>query len=211
MTHKAKVLEELQSYNVTITGRHVQITEAMKAYAIDKLSKLERFHDRIIDVTVTMDIQRIDHRVDVQMKVNNIKIKAHAITSDMYASIDQVVHKLQSQLRRYKQRIQDHQTHAGSIVNLNVRVIRRPQEEALQEFNDEIEEENRLRIENSLKPHNVVKNSVVPLKTLNSSEAVMKMELSGDAFLLYRNEADRKLHVIYRRDDDNYGIIEVES
>lgn len=211
MTRKAKVLEETQPYNVIITGRHVQITDAIKAYALEKLSKIDRFHDRIIDVTVTMDIQRQDHRVDIQMKVNNIKIKAQAITDNMYASIDQAVHKLQSQLRRYKQRIQDHQTHAGSIVNLNVRVIRRPSEVAIEEFNDEIEEENLRRIENSLKPHNIVENKTVQLKTLNSGEAIMKMELSGDEFLIYRDESDLKLHVIYRRDDENFGIIAVES
>jgi putative sigma-54 modulation protein len=211
MTRKAKVLAETQPYNVTITGRHVQITDAIKAYALEKLSKIDRFHDRIIDVIVTMDIQREDHRVDIQMKVNNIKIKAQATTNNMYASIDQAVHKLQSQLRRYKQRIQDHQTHAGSIVNLNVRVIRRPMDDAIAEFNDEIEEENMRRIENSLKPHNIVENKTVPLKTLNSGEAIMKMELSGDAFLIYRDEANHKVHVIYRRDDENYGIIAIES
>lgn len=211
MSRKAKVLEETQPYNVIITGRHVQITDGMKAHAIEKLSKIERFHDRIIDITVTMDIQREDHRVDIQMKVNNIKIKAQAVTSDMYVSIDQAVHKLQSQLRRYKQRIQDHHSHAGKVVNLNVKVIRRPTEEALDQFNDEIEEENLRRIEESLKPHNVVENKTVPLKTLNTSEAIVKMELSGDEFLIYRDEANLKLHVIYRRDDDNYGIIAVES
>lgn len=49
-----------------------------------------------------------------------------------------------------------------------------------------------------------------PLKDLTTEEAVMKMELSGDHFMLYRDEADRKLKVIYRHSDEDYGIIQAE-
>lgn len=210
MTSKAKVLDQVQAYNVIVTGRHLEVTQAMKNYAIEKLSKTERFHDRIIDIVVTMDIQRVNHKVDIQMKVNNIKIKAQAITDNMYASIDQAVHKLQSQLRRYKGRIQDHQTHVGSIVNMPVKVVRAPMEE-VSEVNDEIEEENYRRIEEALKPHTVVAHETRQLKTLNAAEAVMKLELSMDRFLIYRDEIDRKLKVMYRRHDGNYGIIEIEA
>ena len=48
------------------------------------------------------------------------------------------------------------------------------------------------------------------LKILTTEEAMMKMDLSGDKFLVYRGEEDRKLKVIYRRDDGNYGIIQTE-
>lgn len=210
MTRKTKVLEETQAYNIIFTGRHLQVTDAMKAYAEEKLAKLDRFHDRIIDVVVTMDIQRQDHRVDIQLKVNNIKIKSQAVTTDMYASIDQAVHRLASQLRRYKTRIQDHQTHAGSITHLNVQVVRRPVDDLEQEVNDEIEEENFRKAERAFQPHAVVANETRPLKLLSHEEAMMKMELSGDYFLIYRDEADQQLKVIYRRKDDNYGIIALE-
>ena len=58
------------------------------------------------------------------------------------------------------------------------------------------------------KPHRVIKQESRPLKTLTYDEAIMKMELSGDSFLLFKNEVDQKLKVIYRRKDENYGIIE---
>jgi putative sigma-54 modulation protein len=209
MTSKAKLVDQ-QAYNVIVTGRHLEVTEAMKNHAIEKLSKLDRFHDRIIDIAVTMDIQRVNHRVDIRMKVNNIKIKSQAITDNMYASIDQAVHKLQNQLRRYKGRIQDHQTHVGSIVNMPVKIVRAPKED-LTEFNDDIEEENYRQIEESLRPHSIVETETRPLKTLSNSEAVMKLELSLDRFFIYRDEVDRRLKVMYRRHDGNYGIIEVEA
>lgn len=210
MTKKAKVLED-SGYNVIVTGRHVAVTDAMKSYALDKLSKLDKFHDRIIDVNVTMDRQRADHKIDIRMKVNNISVSSHAVTDDMYASIDQAVHKLQTQLRRYKSRIQDHQTHAGKVVQMAVKVVRAPGEAIVQEVNDEIEEENQRSMDVALRPHPVVASETLPLKDLNTEEAVMKMELSGDVFLIYRDEADRHIKVIYRRSDGNYGIIQTEA
>ncbi len=62
-----------------------------------------------------------------------------------------------------------------------------------------------------MQPHTVIKQKTLPLKTLTTEEAVMKMELSGDQFLIYKNEVDHKLKVIYRRKDENYGIINLTS
>jgi putative sigma-54 modulation protein len=56
--------------------------------------------------------------------------------------------------------------------------------------------------------HEIVKQDTLPLKTLTNEEAVMKMDLSKDMFMIFKNEADQKIKVIYRRDDGNYGIIE---
>ncbi len=210
MGRKGKTLEkEQEGYNITITGRHVHVTDAMKDYAVDKVAKVERFSDRIIDVVVTMDIQKLDHIVDIVLKVNHIKIKAHAISENMYASIDKALTKLQTQLLKYKNKLQKHQAKGTAIVDMNVNVLQRPYSED-EIINDEIEDENRRAIENQYKPHEIVEKETRPLKTLTTDEAVMKMELSGDRFLIFKNEEDSKIKVIYRREDDNFGIIEPE-
>ena len=77
-----------------MTGRHVLVTDAMKDYAVDKIVKIDRFNARIIDVTVVMDIQKLEHRVDITMKVDHIFIKASASSDNMYASIDKAVDRL---------------------------------------------------------------------------------------------------------------------
>lgn len=212
MSNKTKTesltLEE--GYNVTIAGRHVLVTESMKDYALEKLSKLERFSPRSIDIAVTMDIQKLDHRVDVVLHFNNMKIKSHAISGDMYASIDLAVTKLQSQLRRYKNKIQDHHFKGVKEVDMNVNVIR-PQSDELSEVNDDIEDENAKSLTERYRPHQVVQKEVKPLKTLSLDEAIMKMDLSGDIFLVYTSEEDQKIKVIYRREDGNFGVIEPQS
>ncbi len=81
----------------------------------------------------------------------------------------------------------------------------------ISEINDEIEEESLRQFENEFKPHEIVSRETLPLKTLNQPEAVMKMDLSGDTFLIFRAEEDQKIKVIYRRNDGNYGVIQVEA
>ncbi len=209
MSRKSKAAEFLDvGYNINVTGRNVQVTDAMKNYAMDKISKLERFSHRVIDVNVIMDIQRYQQRVDIVIRLDNTKIRSSATTDDMYASIDKAVDRIKEQLLRYKTRIQNHQSVSHDDVAMNVNVYK-PSDD-ISEVNDDIDEANRSSVVERYQPHHIVKKESRPLKTLNTSEAILKMELSGDAFLIFRCEEDRKLKVIYVREDGNFGVIEAE-
>lgn len=206
MNRKTKALEFTDTaWDIQVTGRNVDITDPMKNYAIEKVSKIERFMDRIIDVNVIMDIQKLQHRVEIILKAGNLKITSHAVTTDMYVSIDQAVDKLEAQILRYKSKIQDHHAKGHAELNMPVNVISAAEIEEDLDLDEGIIDKQEL---NRFKPHRVIKQEMRPLKTLTYDEAVMKMELSGDMFLVFKNEADQKLKVIYRRKDDNYGIIE---
>jgi putative sigma-54 modulation protein len=215
MSQKSKIAAFTEeAYRVTVTGRHVQVTEPMKDYAIDKLLKLERFSPRLIDIYVTMDIQKLEHRVDVVMQYDTLKIKTHAVSGDMYSSVDLVVNKLKSQIRKYKDQIQEHHFKNQKSEEMNVKVIRAAGREAeLRDFNQEIEEANSEALVKNYLLHKVVAQEKKLLKTLRMDEALMKMELSGDHFLLFRSEEDpkKKLKVLYRKTDGEYGLIEPEG
>jgi len=212
MSRKSKALEFIQEgYNISVTGRNVSVTDSMKDYAIEKISKIERFSTRIVDVVITMDIQRYMHRVDVVLNVDHIKIKATATSDNMYASIDKVADKIDAQLRRYKKRIHEHQGKAVETTEMRVNVLKPIDQEEILEINDEIDEENIRKENERYQHHQIVKQETSPLKVLTVDEALMKIDLSDDHFLIFRNEADKKLCVIYRRDDGNYGIIEADG
>lgn len=206
MNRKSKALEYLEAgYDIRVTGRHVNVTESMKDYAMEKLSKIERFTNRIIEATVIMDIQKLDHRVEIIFQAGNTKIVSSATTTDMYISIDQAVNKLESQILRYKSKLQDHHAKGHAEMEMAVHVI------TPQEIDEDLELDQESLDKTTIdrfKPHRVVKQKNLVLKTLTIEEAVMKMELSGDAFMLFKNEVDQKLKVIYRREDENYGIID---
>jgi len=207
---KSKFKQSLQGYEISVTGRHIHVTDAMKNHAIDKVSKIERFSDRIIDASVTMDIQKLDHKVDIVLKVDHITIKASASSESMYQSVDKAVHKIQSQLLKYKNKLKAHQAKGVSVVDMHVNVYGREKERELEETNDEISQENLRLAELQYQPHQIVKTETKPMKLLSYDEAIMKMELSGDAFMIFRSEEDNKVKVIYRREDEDFGIIEVE-
>jgi putative sigma-54 modulation protein len=211
MSRKSKAAEFVdESYNIDIIGRNVLVTDAMKDYALEKLSKVERFMHRIIDISVIMEVQKLDHRCDIVIKVDHIKIKSHASTDNMYASIDKAFDKIEAQILRYKSRIQDHQAKPLEVIDINVNVLKAPEIELL-EVNDEIDEENIRRASSKYAPHEIIKKEKMALKFLTNEEALMKMELSGDAFLIFRSETDRKIKVMHRKKDGNFAIIEPES
>lgn len=197
-----------EEYPIHILGKHVVITDAMKTYAVEKLKHVKRFGGRVIEAFINMDIQKQDHIVDFIILVNNTKIKVTGKSINMYAAVDEAVNHLESKLRKYVDRLHYHHGKKLAEIDLNVHVLQRP--DPLDEINDMIDEETITKHEMQLKPHPIVSKKVKKLSTLNEKEAIMKMELSGYAFLVYRSEEDRKLKVIYRLEDENYGVIQIE-
>ena len=70
-------------YRFEVVGRNTQVSEAMRQYAIEKICKIERFHPKILDVHVTLDIQKMEQSCVIVIHTNNIKIKVHASSNDM--------------------------------------------------------------------------------------------------------------------------------
>ncbi len=194
---------------VQVIGRNVLVTPAMKQHAIDKLAKIERLQNHVMDIHVVMDIQHLDHTVSIVASFSHFKVKAEATSSDMYASIDLAVDRLQKQLTKWKDRIHSHMQKKLSVVDMEVNVLQRPYNE-LDEFNADIEIQNKEEAASKVTLPKVTGKKTLPLKELTTQEAIMKMELSNDSFLIYRSEEDKKLKVIYRREDGNYGIIQPE-
>jgi putative sigma-54 modulation protein len=99
---------------ITITGRHLGVTEAMKAYARTKVEKLMRFFDRTTQAAVTMDLQHQDHEVEIVVDVpRGQRLVGKATAPDMYAAVDLAEQKLAMQLRKAKERLRDHHRDEG--------------------------------------------------------------------------------------------------
>lgn len=206
MVNKEKFAEEdAEGYRFEIVGRNIQVTDAIRNYALEKLEKIERFHTHILDLRMTIEAQKLAHVVTILLHFEHFKIKVQANTTDMYASIDLAVDKLKSQLGRWKERIQEHSKRALNATDMVVNVVRRPFNE-LEEYNADIE----LAVKDRERMHQIVKTEKRPLKELTVAEALMKIELSGDTFLIFRSEEDHCLKVIYRREDGDYGVIAAE-
>ena len=197
-------------YKVTVTGRHVHITESMKQYVLDKIAKMEKLSHKIIEVIVIMDIRKIDHVIDVILKFEHFKIQAEAITTDMYASIDKVVNKLQTQLRRFKTKIHKHSGHAVEMFEA-VPVHVDKEECSVEDVNKAIESETCEQLEKMYHPGTIVTQKKIVPKMLKYEEAVNKLESQGYNFFVFLCEEDQVCKILYKKENNNYGILEIKE
>ena len=201
---------EGQPYNISIVGKHFQITDAIRNYVFDKLSKIERIADQIIDVMVTLDAQKLEQSCSILMNFIHFHIKVSAATDNMYSAIDKASDRVIKLVRKYKTKLQSHRFRDRATVDIHVNVIQALKDD-LKAINDDIEAENARCEEDRYLLHQVVAKETMPLKTLTNDEAIMKMEITDEPFLIFRAEEDQKIKVIYRREDRNYGLVQIQS
>lgn len=92
--------------NISVHGKHLEITKAIQDYAQKKAAKLEKFFERIGDVHVILDIEGDNHVAEMVVKVTKGPTLIGVVAKgDMYASIDFVVDKLERQLTKYKEKL----------------------------------------------------------------------------------------------------------
>ncbi|MCF6208432.1 MAG: ribosome-associated translation inhibitor RaiA [Ghiorsea sp.] len=183
---------------VSITGRHVDLTDPLKAYVHDKLGHLKHSFDHVVDVHVVLTVEKHRQRCEINMAANGITIHAKHETDDMYAAIDGVVDKLNRQLKRYRAKLQRHQG-AQRKTSMKLR------EKVLDVAHDMDE------LTDAYKP-NTLADEVVDVQVMSMDEAVMKMELSEkDNVLLFTNEETGKLNALTRRPDGSLSWFEPEA
>jgi putative sigma-54 modulation protein len=94
---------------INITGHHVEVTPALRAYVTEKMQKLARHFDQVNSINVILNVEKLQQQAEATVSAAGRTIFAAESAMDMYASIDKLVDKLDRQVRRYKDRITDHQ------------------------------------------------------------------------------------------------------
>lgn len=178
---------------ITTTFRHMDSSEALKAYAAEKLEKVQKYIDEPIVAQVFLTVEKIRHTAEVTINAKGITIKASEETNDMYAALDAVIDKIERQLRRYKERIKEHKP-AGDDSARKVRKTVLTAES----------------IDQRQQPV-IIKSDTFSIKPMSVEEAVMQMDLLHKEFLVYTDSTTEEINVIYRRKDGNYGLIEPQK
>ncbi|NTV95153.1 MAG: ribosome-associated translation inhibitor RaiA [Thiobacillus sp.] len=94
--------------NLNITGHHLEVTPAIRGYVEEKLKRVTRHFDHVIDVSVTLTVEKLKHKAEVSLHTAGKDIHVEAIEPDMYASIDVLVDKLDRQVVKHKEKISGH-------------------------------------------------------------------------------------------------------
>jgi putative sigma-54 modulation protein len=170
-----------------VKGRNLEITEALRAYAEEKVQRLTRYLESIVSGTVVLSVEKHRHIAEVTLRVRDLTIRAEESTEDLYSSIDLVLEKLERQILRYKERIVAHESRGGRG------------------------DRGAVAASGVAETPRVVKMKRFAVKPLPPEEAILQMDLLGHGFYVFRNADTDEVNVLYRRKDGQYGLIEPEA
>ena len=168
------------------SGKGMEVSDSLQARIEKKLGKLDRYFDREAEAIVRLRQMRGRNIAEITVSVKGLMLRAEESSNDMYLSIDRAVDKLESQVRRYRTKMEKHLRDT----------IPAPEEAApaYEEANFE-----------------VVRTKRFAVKPMEVEDAITQMELLGHNFFLFRNAATDTMNVLYRRNDDSYGLLVPEE
>jgi len=167
-------------------------TESLRTYAEEKVSKIKKYLDFPLEAHVVLSVEKFRHIADVTLGVDGTWIKGIEETDDMYSAIDQVMDKLEKQVKKYRSKIR------------NRRTENRKGEDTLRM--EETEEDVAFGLEGpSIEMEKMI------AKPMDPEEAAMQLSTSQQDFLVFRNSRSEEINVIYKRKDGNLGLIEPSS
>ncbi len=174
---------------LNIRGDKVTVTKAIKDYINEKVSKLDRyFESKNVEGKVIIRIRNNEQIIEVTIPTSRFTLRAEEHHQDLYAAIDLVADKLEKQIRRNKNRLNDKYKNIDKF-EMN--------------FNFDVAEE-------EIDETKIVKRKNVEMKPMDEEEAILQMELLNHDFFVFKNIDEECVSVLYQRKDGKLGIINVK-
>lgn len=173
---------------ILIRGDKIKVTQSINDYLNEKLSKLEKYIDDYNNVraTVVIKVKNHEQKVEVTIPLKKFILRAEESREDLYAAIDVVVDKIERQIRKNKTKLQSKKIKDNKDIVID--------------FIEDYDE----------KEMNIVKRKKIEVKPMSEEEAIIQMELLGHSFYLFKDATTLRPTLVYKRDDNNYGVIETE-
>jgi putative sigma-54 modulation protein len=177
----------------------MELTDALRSYTENALGKLASHFDHLLEASVVLDIQKHRHIAEINLLANGVRIHGKEVSSDMYASVDAVIAKLEKQIRKHKDRINRHKPrisletadYGHAILSIGGNNGHEPNEAEVAAF----------------QPREIQREKL-PMKPMSVDEAVLQLDLVDEPFLVFSNADTSRVNVLYSRDDGTYGLIE---
>ena len=98
--------------NLSVTGHHIDVSDALRDYVGTKMDKLERHFDQVTDTHVILGVEKLRQQAEATINLDGVKVHAEAEAADMYAAIDALTDKLDRQVLKHKEKLRDHHKRA---------------------------------------------------------------------------------------------------
>lgn len=187
---------------LSVHGKQINIGDALRGHIEESLpAAVTKYFENPTDAHVTVTREGKGFKADISVHVGKgIIVQSHASSEDAYAAFDTAAVHIAKRLRRYKRRLRDH--HRGRDET--------PTSMAVQQFvlDPQLEAEEEQPTEDQPL---IVAEMAATIERLTVSEAVMRMDLSGQPALLFHNSANDAINMVYMRSDGNIGWIDTSS
>ena len=171
----------------SVTFKNIDSSENLRAYVSDKLDRFDKYLYNPAEANVVLSVEKFRHIAEINIKGDRLNINGKEETEDMYSAIDMVLDKLESQIKKSKEKNRERRTGAK---------FRDRADTSTESFMGEDDVERHVKIKN------------IDYKPMDIDEAVMQMELVDDNFLVFTNSRTDIINVLYRRQDGHFGLIQ---
>lgn len=179
---------------VSVTFRHMDATDALKAFAAEKVSKIEKYIHTPTDAHVVLSVEKHLHRAEINVSANGMRIRGEESSADMYGSIDAAAAKIERQLKRYRNKLANHKAREGHASKVRLSYVESGADAAAE-----------LPAE---APTAIVEQKEIDARPMLVEEAIMQMDLLHNDFIVFINAKTNGINVLYRRKEGNFGLIE---
>jgi putative sigma-54 modulation protein len=169
-----------------ITGRHVVITSALRQYIETKMRRLDRYGVRLTTLQVLLSVEKFHHAAEAIGIFHGRRLQAKASTQEMYASIDQVVDRLETQIRKVKDRIVNHKVRLNER-RASARLFPQPSNPTAVDVSRPV------------------------LRQLTLDEALTELDGESSGILVYQDTGSGRLQVVQRHPDGRVSLIDPEE
>ena len=185
---------------ITFTGRHVQITDDIRSFVEKRARKLEGVFNFLDELQVVIEQEKTRFFTEVTLSARKATFHARIETHDVFESLDTALNRIESQVRRHKERMKDRrhrQPHRDVAVQLNEGAA----ESAAMTGTDDM----------PAAPAPIVKvTDKFASKPLTVEDAALQLRFSDDSLLLFVNAETSQVNLLYETDNGEYGWIEPE-
>lgn len=217
---------------VNVQTRNCEVDPSMREHFESKLNSLEKMSSHLDDAEVRIKQERGQYVAEVTLFDGGVVTRAEERAGDMRAAFDAAIQKLQSQLRRYKDKLQNtgrrhnnRDDQNGVVMNpkpsdegataANIAPLSMPKREydeasegAGKGNTGEEADMDAMMGDGMAHPDSMVRVKRFALKPMSPDEAALQMDLLGHDFFVFRNSRDNEVGVVYRRNSGGYGLIE---
>ena len=200
--------------DIVVKGRNVEVPDHYREHVADKLSKIERYDQKLIRVDVELFHERNPRqsdncqRVEITVATRGPVVRAEACAKDFYAALDLAFSKLDSRLSRAADR---RRVHRGRHAPVSVAAATAGLPTDLPSLTPPPEDAFAMSEHADDQPWRIVREKEHPADPMTVDDALYQMELVGHDFYLFHDKESGRPSVVYRRRGYDYGILSLES